>query len=505
MAVPERLYTVVMVMSKWQAATFALLIFILLQGTFILVVVSWLLSIHDNNDPHISNFLASNRLGQTRNASQTFATVLRYFWTPTVQKAPLLMMPWETGLWSKRAALKLLSKPPTLKEVAAYANALVWHNEPDALFSERRARWMERMARDYGPPATQPLRLLHVINPFFTPKKHVEATQKMAMASIESARAWMDYMDPLGVQVDVVVIELDDGKYSNLLRPATFKRATQRLKATVMDLINQTSFSRNFSSSARRHRLPLLKDILLSGLQEASNSSSGKPYDHLIFTNMDINVMPSFYAIVAKLLTCHKTFFINRVEIPDTKIANPARFHLGQGAPIVSEPINLQSIASAYDLTLQFGQNHPGYDCFVAPTYLVQRIAYKVGQVFIGYPPCGAILAEAAKLVDRQCITARKIPVTFHVGSRNGEWEGREAENFIQLNGALARQQRPKKMQKCRSIAIRGKGFGLTKCFPLHFYPIPPSGGKAMFPEDYKLSLQSRNSSLSRMQKNVHK
>jgi hypothetical protein len=145
---------------------------------------------------------------------------------------------------------------------------------------------------------------------------------------------------------------------------------------------------------------------------------------------------------------------------------------------------------------MAFSQLHPGYDCFVVASELLGKVANLVGNVFVGYPPAGSILAEAARSVDRLCVTARRIPGTFHVGSRNGEWQGGDAAQYIEFNGHLAQLARKQqKASKCRSVTFKTKGYGVSKCYPRQFYPLPKEAGSAMFPEDYALQLRRKNSS----------
>jgi len=244
----------------------------------------------------------------------------------------------------------------------------------------------------------------------------------------------------------------------------------------------------------------LLQHLLRAGLDEATKRSS----DFVIFSNVDINVMPHFYAVVVEMLSCHQTFFLNRVEIPDALYDNLAGFHLGRARMQVPHtPLTLKNINTAFQYTTMFQQLHPGYDCFVVATGLLSRLADKVGDVFVGFPPAGAVLAEAARSVDRLCVTARRIPATFHVGSRNGEWEGVDAEQYISINGALARRipNRPKavKGSKCRAMTFKTKGKGKTKCYPIEYYPISINGGNYLHSQDYAQLQAKRNRS-----RNVH-
>ena len=79
-------------------------------------------------------------------------------------------------------------------------------------------------------------------------------------------------------------------------------------------------------------------------------------------------------------------------------------------------------LSTAYQYALTFAQVHPGFDTVVMPRGMLPEVIDIVGSVFVGFPPVGGLLAEAVSHLDRSCVTTRHVPVTFHVGKRNGQW-----------------------------------------------------------------------------------
>lgn len=129
------------------------------------------------------------------------------------------------------------------------------------------------------------------------------------------------------------------------------------------------------------------------------------------------------------------------VEIPEYKINNWNKFHLraNLSESLADEPIGLSSIATAYNLTQAFAQQHPGYDCLVARAKSIPRILQSLGNVFTAYPPVGSILCEAVRVAEKDCVTSKGIPATFHVGTRNGNWENDDAVEYMKQNAVLAK------------------------------------------------------------------
>src|SRR5690349_18998222 len=95
-------------------------------------------------------------------------------------------------------------------------------------------------------------------------------------------------------------------------------------------------------------RLPLLSDILASGLAVAEDQ------DYVVFTNVDICPMPHFYGTVQRILNLgFESLIINRRTI-EKYAFDPQLLPL---------------------MYADHGRSHPGYDCFVFPRRLVDLFA----------------------------------------------------------------------------------------------------------------------------------
>jgi len=302
----------------------------------------------------------------------------------------------------------------------------------------------------------------------------------MTMASIEVARAWTQYTLP-ELMVDILTIEVNDEIHSAPMRPSTFTKYPHFIK-----------YYKNDSYTISQ---PQLKDILNAGLSTALTLN----YEIIIYSNMDINVMPHFYAIVDKMSDCYENYFINRVEIPDKIVKDLAILNRTSiVTPTVNvediytdKPINLNNIEEGYKYALQFNQLHPGYDCMVTTPTSLEKIIGNIGDVFIGHPPVGSVLAKATKLVDSSCITLRGLSATFHVGTRNGHWYSAEKEMLNDLNGKLGSKSnalKRKSQKPCQPYSMM-KSRKRKNCFP-DIYPDVPLRMKYKLPEDKDIKIK---------------
>lgn len=280
---------------------------------------------------------------------------------------------------------------------------------------------------DYGnmPPRNNSLasgnkeyRFAHFINIYSSKSKSNEQNQKLTMMTIEAARAWMKFKFP-NIQVDIYTIEGPYKKHSNIkppLRPKAFYKSPFQLNKTILDI---PSISKFITPNMTRRTVPLLRDVLGVGLHPHFTH-----YTHIIYSNMDICVMPHFYAIITDLLNCKMLdFFLNRVEIPSYKILglnynhtyNPSTSEIislnnlilkserdNQMIPLYADNINI-----FYNYAQVFQQLHPGYDCVVMRRSILEQVVRNVGEVFTGYPPVGAILVEAVKKASPNCVTTQ--------------------------------------------------------------------------------------------------
>jgi hypothetical protein len=157
----------------------------------------------------------------------------------------------------------------------------------------------------------------------------------------------------------------------------------------------------------------------------------------------------------------------------------PSLFHLSRSdseryehhPDLGKTPVDAAHLDLAYRYAMSFKQLHPGFDCLVTATDKLSGIISYVDDVVVGYPPVGKVLSLAARHVDPTCFIVRGMHVTFHVGSRNGNWSsGNNGQKWSEFNGQIAgriyRKQsggRDKRiLRQCRSIHLK---LSVNNCF----------------------------------------
>ena len=123
------------------------------------------------------------------------------------------------------------------------------------------------------------------------------------MASIEVARVWVQRIRP---EVQVAVVTFDD-RNSTVRRPASLDASTAAVDHAAFEQLVRAHNVTATATNLGGRRLPLLRDVLTAAMVDP------RPFSHVIYTNMDIFVMPHFYAAVDSMVTCgFQSFFFNR-------------------------------------------------------------------------------------------------------------------------------------------------------------------------------------------------
>jgi hypothetical protein len=159
----------------------------------------------------------------------------------------------------------------------------------------------------------------------------------------------------------------------------------------------------DFLKDGSGRRLPILSDIL-DRLYHASEA------EYLIYTNVDIALMPSFYLTVDRVIEsgCH-AFVLNRRTIS-------------------------KRYTSVEDLPLMFaevGEPHKGYDCFV-----FRREAFPgfdLGNVCIGAPWNGRVLLWNLALSSDGFKEFKDLHATFHIGN-DRVWTDETNADYAKFN-----------------------------------------------------------------------
>jgi hypothetical protein len=163
----------------------------------------------------------------------------------------------------------------------------------------------------------------------------------------------------------------------NISMPEEFQ-ATRDLKRSILDI----------AAFEHKRKLPLLKDIL-DRLYEAASEA-----EYLIYTNVDIALMPQFYLVVNELIEKgYDAFIINRRTISQT----------------------YQSVSDIPFMYCEIGKSHPGQDCFVFKRNVYPN--YFLGNVCIGTRYIGKALLFNLICHAVQFEKFKALHLTFHLGN----------------------------------------------------------------------------------------
>ena len=213
------------------------------------------------------------------------------------------------------------------------------------------------------------LQLAHIVNPFRAPEgSEFRWAQPITWHTMRTAR------DFAAREVDVALFTAQYAEDRSMV-PDGFT-ATPDLTRSVLDV----------GQFKGRRRLPLLVDIL-DRLYDATEA----PW--LIFTNIDIAVMPHYYLTVSRLIQSGQdAFVINRRTVSDEYQA-------------------VEQIPLMYAL---IGVPHEGHDCFVFGRDVYRQ--FRLGLVSVGAPWVGRVLLWNLLRYSQRFEEFKAHHLTFHLG-----------------------------------------------------------------------------------------
>jgi hypothetical protein len=232
----------------------------------------------------------------------------------------------------------------------------------------------------------------HIINPVIVGRESdLFVAQPITFETIRLSREFAQG------QVDV---DLRSAQYyeDRPLVPSGFQK-TPDLDRSVLD----------FGTFQVKRKLPLLKDILdrLYGATEA---------EYLIYTNVDIALMPHFYIAVDRLITLgYDAFIISRRVIPKT----------------YTHPHDIPLMAA------QVGEPHVGHDCFVFKRSVYSD--YFLGNVCIGAARVDEVLALNLIYHAQKFERFSDLHLTFHIGNDRVWKSASQADYFVYNESELDR------------------------------------------------------------------
>lgn len=160
----------------------------------------------------------------------------------------------------------------------------------------------------------------------------------------------------------------------------------------------------DFGHFEKPRKLPLIQDIFDRLENKAADA------DYLIYTNVDIALMPSFYCYVNEQISKgFDALVINRRTLSD-------------------------HYSSPEELTYMYadlGKPHPGYDCFVLKKELLPK--FVLGKTCIGANWIGRVMIANLLAFASNLKIEKKMHLTFHIGE-DGAWLSNQYNDYDSFN-----------------------------------------------------------------------
>lgn len=214
------------------------------------------------------------------------------------------------------------------------------------------------------------MKLLHLVNPVkVTKSPELYTAQPITFASMLNAK---DFTKNTAIEVVLACTQYSEDK--------------EIIPEYLHQLSNLNKSVTDCNSALSGRKLPLLKDIL-------SKSKEIENVDYIIYTNVDIGLMPYFYDAVAS--------YINKGN--DAVIINKRR--------VTS---NFNQVEQLPEIYANLGKSHPGFDCFVFKASLLEKLL--LDDICVGVPFSGVSLLHNLVAFSENPLILKDSHLTFHIG-----------------------------------------------------------------------------------------
>ncbi|MFW5701044.1 MAG: hypothetical protein ACOCWM_05080 [Cyclobacteriaceae bacterium] len=222
-------------------------------------------------------------------------------------------------------------------------------------------------------------KFVHIINPVkVNPSSDLHAAQPFTFESLRKAKEFAKE------EIDVALITAQYPEDHEII-PDFFIRSID-LNRSVL----------NFGEFEHERKLPLIQDIL----ERAYKYS--KKGEYLIYTNVDISVMPFFYNyILSKIKNGSDSLIINR--------------------RVIKHGTDLTQMCA------DIGKSHPGFDCFVFRRELLDN--FELGHACIGANWIGRVMISNLIMFSNKLEIIKDAHLTFHIGD-DGAWLKKKYTEF---------------------------------------------------------------------------
>lgn len=212
-------------------------------------------------------------------------------------------------------------------------------------------------------------RIAHIINPTKVKEKSdLEIAQPITLESIRQAKLFAGHAPTIRLYATHFEEE-------NLSIAPEF-RVLSYLKSSVLDQ-NPSLFGR---------KLPLISDLL-------AKADEMEDFDYLLFSNMDIGLMPSFYVSVQHYIQQgHDAIVINRRRLSK----------------------KYTTVGQLPEIYADLGLSHPGFDCFVIKKELLPK--FILDDICVGVPFLESSLVHNIIAFSSKPKWVMDAHLTFHIG-----------------------------------------------------------------------------------------
>lgn len=281
------------------------------------------------------------------------------------------------------------------------------------------------------------IRVAHIINPVkVNEKSDLHYAQPITFETMLRAKR----NSLFNKEIELYTTQFEEDKE---IIPAGF-RVLSNLERSVLDV----------NPRLEKRKLPLIGDIL-SKVKETDDPG------YVIFTNMDIALMPYFYdAVFTYLEKGNDALVINRRRISD----------------------QYRTIAELPLMYADMGRSHPGFDCFVVKTSLVEQFIF--GNICVGVSFLEATLMHNIFSFAKNPLYIPDAHLTFHLGM----------DVLVPRNNSFYRHNRSEFFDK---VYPQLKPYFELKKFPYGTLPFPQRAVKwilnpSIFTRNY-LNLEGKN------------
>lgn len=234
------------------------------------------------------------------------------------------------------------------------------------------------------------IKITHIINPVKVPESSdLFIAQPVTFETMKRAK------EMAKDKVDVNLITTQYPEDCKIIPDYFIK--TKNLERSVLDV----------GTFRKQRKLPILQDILERAVGYDTNA------DYIIYTNVDIALMPHFYLFVnQKIQEGLDAFVINRRTI--------------------SKHYTLETLDQAYS---DLGKKHPGFDCFVFKTELYPN--FNLNNVAIGVSKVGITLLANMLCFSTKFEIFEDKHLTFHIGE-DKIWQNDSLKDYFKYNSEQA-------------------------------------------------------------------